>query len=79
MKKLHGTDPFPMTQTMGEEAEFWVPSAAAKLGMQFLSSKVPHAPQKVIMDFLRNMNKVYFVYYCYNCCSDLVKARETKD
>lgn len=59
LKKLHGTDPFPMTHSTAEEAEFWVPSAAAKLGMQFLSSKVPHAPQKVIMDFLRNMNKIW--------------------
>ena len=29
---MHGSDPFPMSQTVGEEAEFWVPSAAAKLG-----------------------------------------------
>ena len=61
MKKLHGSDPFPMSQNLGEESEFWVPSAAAKLGLQFLSSKIPHAPPKVIMDFLRNMNKVVII------------------
>jgi hypothetical protein len=42
-----------------EEAEYWVPSDAARLGMQFMQSKLPHAPSSLIMDFLRNMNKVF--------------------
>ena len=41
-----------------EEAEYWVPSEAARLGLEFMSAKIPHASPKVIMDFLRSMNKV---------------------
>jgi hypothetical protein len=35
-----------------------VPGEAARLGLEFLTSKIPHASPKVIMDFLRSMNKV---------------------
>jgi hypothetical protein len=41
-----------------DESEYWVPGEAARLGLEFLSAKVPHASPKVIMDFLRSMNKV---------------------
>lgn len=41
-----------------DEAEYWVPGEAARLGLEFLSAKIPHASPKVIMDFLRSMNKV---------------------
>ena len=58
LKRIHGGDPFPMTKNLGEESEYWVPTEAAKLGMQFLASKVPHAAPSVIMEFLRSMNKV---------------------
>eukprot|EP01034_Spumella_vulgaris_P036058 gene36058-44468_t len=59
LKRVHGGDPFPMTDTLQEESEYWVPSAAARLGLQFISSKAPHAHPSVIMDFLRSMNKIW--------------------
>lgn len=59
LKRIHGGDPFPMTSNLLEEAEYWVPSDAAKLGLQFLTAKIPHASPKVIMDFLRSMNKIW--------------------
>jgi len=59
LKRIHGGDPFPLTRDLAEEAEYWVPSEAARLGLQFLSSKIPHASPKVIMDFLRSMNKIW--------------------
>jgi hypothetical protein len=37
-----------------------VPGEAARLGLEFLTSKIPHASPKVIMDFLRSMNKVHY-------------------
>lgn len=43
-----------------------MPSDAARLGLEFLSAKMPHASPKVIMDFLRNMNKVLGL--CVLCC-----------
>jgi hypothetical protein len=43
-----------------DEAEYWVPGEAARLGLEFLTSKIPHASPKVIMDFLRSMNKVTY-------------------
>lgn len=45
--------------------EYWVPEAAAKLGLQFMKSKIPHAPTSVIMDFLRNMNKVFSIHIVF--------------
>lgn len=42
-----------------EESEFWVPADAAKLGVQFMASKFPSASPRVILDFLRNMNKIW--------------------
>ena len=59
LKRVHGGDPFPLTASLREEAEYWVPSEAAKLGLQFLSARIPHASPKVIMDFLRSMNKIW--------------------
>lgn len=59
LKRVHGGDPFPMSKNMEEEGEYWVPSAAARLGLDFLSSKIPHASPRVIMDFLRSMNKIW--------------------
>lgn len=40
-----------------------MPSEAARLGLEFMSAKIPHASPKVIMDFLRSMNKVCNVMY----------------
>ncbi len=56
-----------------------MPSDAARLGLEFLSAKMPHASPKVIMDFLRSMNKVFisllvvyklllFVVFCARNC-----------
>lgn len=59
LKRIHGGDPFPMTSNTAEEQEYWVPNDAARLGLQFLASKMPHASPKVIMDFLRSMNKIW--------------------
>lgn len=42
-----------------EESEFWVPADAAKLGVQFMASKFPSASPRVILDFLRSMNKIW--------------------
>lgn len=58
LKRVHGKDPFPLTANLTDEAEFWVPSEAARLGVQFMASKFPNTQPKVIMDFLRSMNKV---------------------
>ncbi len=66
-----------------EEAEYWVPSDAARLGLNFISAKVPHASPSVIMDFLRSMNKVshllphlVFVMLTVPCwLADLAEAR----
>ena len=50
-----------------------MPGEAARLGLDFLAAKVPHASPKVIMDFLRSMNKVkscicmYVYIYMYVC------------
>eukprot|EP01035_Chromulina_nebulosa_P018510 gene18510-24227_t len=59
LKRIHGGDPFPITQSMEEEELYWVPKRAATIGMDFLSSNLPHAPPSVIMEFLRKMNKVW--------------------
>lgn len=59
LKRMHGKDPFPLTSSLAEEAEFWVPSEAARLGVQFMASKFPNTAPKVLMDFLRAMNKVW--------------------
>lgn len=50
-----------------------MPGEAARLGLDFLAAKVPHASPKVIMDFLRSMNKVksciyMYVYTCMCVC-----------
>jgi hypothetical protein len=58
LKRIHGRDPFPMTSTYYEESEYWVPKDAAKLGLNFMAAKFPHASPQVIMEFLRSMNKV---------------------
>lgn len=58
LKRIHGRDPFPMSGTMQEESEYWVPKEAAELGVHFLRTKFPQTPPTVIMEFLRNMNKV---------------------
>jgi len=59
LKRIHGGDPFPITSSMEEEELYWVPKRAATIGMDFLSSNLPHAPPSVIMEFLRKMNKVW--------------------
>lgn len=58
LKRIHGRDPFPMSSTMQEESEYWVPKDAAELGVHFLRTRFPQTPPTVIMEFLRNMNKV---------------------
>jgi hypothetical protein len=50
-----------------------VPGEAARLGLEFLTSKIPHASPKIIMDFLRSMNKVLIrwcahVFKCAQAC-----------
>ncbi|RYH21037.1 hypothetical protein EON65_21660 [archaeon] len=61
LKRLYGKDPFPLTNSasMYEEGEYWVPSEAAKLGVQFFTTKLPHVSTNVIMEFLRGMNKIW--------------------
>lgn len=59
LKRVHGQDPFPVLATFYEEQEFWVPREAARLGMNFIASKIPHAPPSIILEFLRNMSKVW--------------------
>lgn len=61
LKRLHGKDPFPLSNSgsMYEEGEYWVPSEAAKLGVQFFTTKLPHVNTNVIMEFLRGMNKIW--------------------
>jgi hypothetical protein len=57
-KKYNG-DVFPMTSSFKEESQLWIPREAGKAAMRFHSSKIPHAPPSVILDFLRKMNKVW--------------------
>lgn len=59
LKRVHGHDPFPVLPSFFEEQEFWVPREAARLGMNFIASKIPHAPPSIILEFLRNMSKVW--------------------
>jgi len=59
LKRLYGGDPFPMTANFEDEAELWVPRKAAHAGLQFLAQKIPHAPPKLITEFLRKINKVW--------------------
>jgi hypothetical protein len=59
LQRTHGTDTFPLMSTMLEETEFWVPREAAHIGMNFMASKIPHAPPGTIYEFLRNMNKIW--------------------
>eukprot|EP01036_Dinobryon_divergens_P030096 gene30096-39292_t len=47
MKRLHGGDPFPLSANLSDEAEYWVPGDAARLGIQFMQSKLPHAPSNM--------------------------------
>eukprot|EP01038_Epipyxis_sp_PR26KG_P004052 gene4052-5794_t len=59
LKRIYGGDPFPMTADLMEEAEYWVPNDAARLGIHFIQSKLSNTPPKVILDFLRSMNKIW--------------------
>ena len=59
LKRVHGTDPFPVFPSFAEETDFWVPREAARLGMNFIASKIPHAPPSLILEFLRGMSKVW--------------------
>ena len=61
LKRLYGKDPFPLTNSgsMHEESEYWVPGEAAKLGVQFFTTKLPHVSTNIIMEFLRGMNKIW--------------------
>lgn len=47
-----------ITNKRKDEAELWVPRKAAHAGLQFLAQKIPHAPPKLITEFLRKINKV---------------------
>ena len=49
-------------QDFAEEQDLWVPRQAAREGLMFLVSKIPHAPPKLITEFLRKINKVVFVW-----------------
>jgi hypothetical protein len=59
LQRKHGMDTFPLMSTMLEESEFWVPREAAHIGMNFMASKIPHAPPGTIYEFLRNMNRIW--------------------
>lgn len=59
MKSMYDYDPYPLSASLEEEEAIWVPAEAHKAGMEFLSTKLPHTPTEVIMDFLRRMNKVW--------------------
>lgn len=59
LKRVHGTDPFPVFPSFAEELDSWVPREAAKLGMNFIASKIPHAPPGLILEFLRGMSRVW--------------------
>eukprot|EP00981_Chlorochromonas_danica_P012341 scaffold4841_cov259-Ochromonas_danica.AAC.14 len=59
LKRVHGKDPFPLSSSLVDESEFWVPREAARLGVQFMSQRFPNASPKVIMDFLRSMNQIW--------------------
>eukprot|EP00605_Chrysophyceae_sp_TOSAG23-4_P000727 GSChrysophyteH1.ASY1.ANO1.811.1 assembled CDS len=59
LQRTHGTDTFPLMSTMLEESEFWVPREAAHIGMNFMASKIPHAPPGTIYEFLRSMNQIW--------------------
>lgn len=59
LKKQYNMDPFPLPGKFEDEVTLWVPHEAANAGMKFLTSKIPHAPPSVIMDFLRKMNKIW--------------------
>jgi hypothetical protein len=59
LQRTHGTDTFPLMSTLVEESEFWVPREAAHIGMNFMASKIPHAPPGTIYEFLRSMNKIW--------------------
>ena len=69
LKRIHGRDPFPMTNSYQEETEYWVPKDAAKLGVNFITAKFPHANPQVIMEFLRSMNKVCSIYDSFSFIS----------
>jgi predicted RNase H-like nuclease (RuvC/YqgF family) len=74
LKRLHGGgDPFPMTASMQEESENWVPEETARLGVRFLDARLGSAAavaaaggpggvtayrRQVIRDFVRNANQV---------------------
>ena len=59
LKRLHGTDTFPVPNSLKEESEYWVPREAAHIGMSFMVSKIPHAPPGMVYEFLRNLSKVW--------------------
>ena len=59
LKRLHGTDTFPVNKTFEEESDYWVPREAAHIGMSFMVSKIPHAPPGMVYEFLRNLSKVW--------------------
>lgn len=59
LKRLHGTDSFPIEGSFTEETEYWVPREAAHIGMNFMVAKIPHAPPGLIYEFLRNISKVW--------------------
>ncbi len=59
LKRLHGTDTFPINKSFQEESEYWVPREAAHIGMSFMVSKIPHAPPGMVYEFLRTLSKVW--------------------
>jgi hypothetical protein len=61
LKRIHGNDPFPLSDTMNTESELWVPSDAASMGYEFLAARMPHAPPHVIQEFLQRVNGVFLL------------------
>ena len=42
-----------------DEELHWVPRKATEIGINFIHNNLPHAPQSLIMEFLRKMNKAW--------------------
>ena len=59
LKRVHGNDPFPLTDSLNMESEQWVPRDAAAMGFEFLAARMPHAPPHIIQEFLQRINKVF--------------------
>lgn len=46
LREAHGGDPFPMTSTLQEEMDSWVPREAALKGLSFFAARLPNTPHR---------------------------------